>query len=107
MPPDFPARIVCLSDETTETLYLLGEQDRVVGVSGFSTRPPEVRTKPRVSTFTSANVDELPVPFVLQIGLSGNLTFEPGHRRANQGQSRNGHHARGVRHEEMRQDGSQ
>ena len=59
MPADFPARIVCLSDETTETLYLLGEQDRIVGVSGFSTRPPEVRLKPRVSTFNSANVDEI------------------------------------------------
>lgn len=59
MPAEFPARIVCLSDETTETLYLLGEQDRIVGVSGFSTRPPEVRGKPRVSTFNSANVDEI------------------------------------------------
>jgi len=59
MPAQFPARIVCLSDETTETLYLLGQQDRIVGVSGFSTRPPEVRTKPRVSTFNSANVDEI------------------------------------------------
>ena len=59
MSAEFPARIVCLSDETTETLYLLGEQDRIVGVSGFSTRPPEVRTKPRVSTFNSANVNEI------------------------------------------------
>lgn len=59
MSTDFPARIVCLSDETTETLYLLGEPDRIVGVSGFSTRPPEVRGKPRVSTFNSANVDEI------------------------------------------------
>ena len=40
-------------------MYLLGEQDRIVGVSGFSTRPPEVRIKPRVSTFNSANVDEI------------------------------------------------
>lgn len=54
---DYPRRIVCLTDETSETLYLLGEQDRIVGVSGFSTRPPEVRSKPRVSTFTDANVD--------------------------------------------------
>jgi iron complex transport system substrate-binding protein len=59
MTDQFPARIVCLSDETTETLYLLGEQDRIVGVSGFSTRPPEVRSKPRVSTFNAANVDEI------------------------------------------------
>jgi iron complex transport system substrate-binding protein len=56
---DFPRRIVCLTDETTETLYLLGEQDRIVGVSGFSTRPPEVRTKPRVSAFSTANVDAI------------------------------------------------
>ena len=52
---DFPRRIVCLSDETTETLYLLGEQERIVGVSGFSVRPPEVRSKPRVSTFQDAD----------------------------------------------------
>src|SRR5579863_3910813 len=56
---DFPRRIVCLSDETTETLYLLGEQDRIVGVSGFSRRPPEVRSKPRVSGFNSANIDAI------------------------------------------------
>jgi iron complex transport system substrate-binding protein len=47
----FPSRIICLSDEASELLYLMGGQDRVVGVSGFSKRPPEVRTKPRVSTF--------------------------------------------------------
>lgn len=56
---DFPRRIVCLTDETVETLYLLGEQDRIVGVSGFSTRPPAVRTKPRISTFQSANMDAI------------------------------------------------
>ena len=54
-----PRRIVCLSDETAETLYLLGEQDRIVGVSGFSTRPPEVRTKPRISVFRDANFDAI------------------------------------------------
>lgn len=56
---EFPRRIVCLTDETSETLYLLGEQDRIVGVSGFSTRPPEVRSKPRISTFKSANVEAI------------------------------------------------
>lgn len=56
---DYPRRIVCLSDETVETLYLLGEQDRIVGVSGFTTRPPEVRSKPRVSAFSSANIDAI------------------------------------------------
>src|SRR5579871_1334341 len=54
-----PRRIVCLSDETAETLYLLGEQDRIVGVSGFSTRPPEIRTKPRVSAFRDADFDAI------------------------------------------------
>src|SRR5688500_2491505 len=51
----FPTRIVCLTEETTETLYLLGEQDRIVGVSGFTVRPPEARRKPRVSAFLSAD----------------------------------------------------
>ena len=54
-----PRRIVCLSDETAETLFLLGEQDRIVGVSGFSTRPPEVRSKPRISAFRDANLDAI------------------------------------------------
>jgi iron complex transport system substrate-binding protein len=56
---EYPRRIVCLSDETAETLYLLGEQDRIVGVSGFSTRPSEVRTKPRISAFREANLDAI------------------------------------------------
>ena len=55
----FPGRIVCLSDEVTELIHLLGEQHRIVGVSGFSTRPPEVRQKPRVSTFRDANFDAI------------------------------------------------
>jgi len=55
----FPRRIVCLSDEAVELIYLLGEQHRIVGVSGFSTRPPEVRSKPRVSTFRDANFDAI------------------------------------------------
>lgn len=55
----FPSRIVCLSDEASELLYLLGEHDRIVGVSGFSTRPPEVRSKPKVSTFREANFDAI------------------------------------------------
>src|SRR3954469_20906805 len=56
---NYPRRIVCLSDETAEILYLLGEQDRIVGVSGFSTRPPEVRSKPRISAFCDANLDAI------------------------------------------------
>ena len=55
-----PARIVCLSEETVETLYLLGEQDRIVGVSGYAVRPPQVRReKPRVSAFTSADIPKI------------------------------------------------
>lgn len=55
----FPRRIVCLSDEAVELLYLLGEDHRIVGVSGFSARPLEVRSKPRVSTFRDANFDAI------------------------------------------------
>jgi iron complex transport system substrate-binding protein len=55
-----PARIVCLTEETVETLYLLGEQDCIVGVSGFVVRPPEARRdKPRVSAFTSADTGKI------------------------------------------------
>jgi iron complex transport system substrate-binding protein len=55
----FPSRIVCLTDETTETLYLLGEGDRVVGVSGYAVRPPEARKKPRISAFIHAKYDRI------------------------------------------------
>src|SRR6201987_5643185 len=55
-----PSRIVCLTEETVETLYLLGEQDRIVGISGYVVRPPQVRReKPRVSAFTSANIEKI------------------------------------------------
>src|SRR6202035_3838834 len=55
-----PGRIVCLTEETVETLYLLGEQDRIVGISGYCVRPPEARRdKPRVSAFTSANIPNI------------------------------------------------
>src|SRR5271163_2861437 len=55
-----PSRIVCLTEETVETLYLLGEQDRFVGLSGYVVRPPQARReKPRVSAFTSANIDKI------------------------------------------------
>jgi iron complex transport system substrate-binding protein len=53
-------RIVCLTEETTETLYCLGEQHRIVGISGFTVRPPEARKeKPKVSAFTSAKIDKI------------------------------------------------
>ena len=55
-----PQRIVCLTEEPTETLYLLGEQDRIVGISGFTVRPPQARKeKPKVSPFTSAKIDKI------------------------------------------------
>jgi iron complex transport system substrate-binding protein len=57
--PQYPSRIVCLTEETTETLYLLGEGDRVVGVSGYTVRPPEARRKARVSAFINANFDKI------------------------------------------------
>ena len=51
----FPHRIVCLTEEPTEVLYALGQQDRIVGISGFTVRPPRARReKPKVSAFTSA-----------------------------------------------------
>ncbi len=60
MPARYPERIVCLTEETTETLYLLGEQHRIVGVSGYTVRPPEARRdKPRVSAFLSAKTDKI------------------------------------------------
>jgi iron complex transport system substrate-binding protein len=56
----YPERIVCLTEETTETLYLLGEDRRIVGISGFTVRPPRARRdKPRVSAFTSAKIDRI------------------------------------------------
>jgi iron complex transport system substrate-binding protein len=57
--PRYPERIVCLTEETTETLYLLGAGDRVVGVSGYTVRPPEAREKPRVSAFIHARFDKI------------------------------------------------
>src|SRR5262245_52798088 len=55
----YPERIVCLTEETTETLYLLGEGDRIVGVSGYTVRPPEARSKPKVSAFINARFDKI------------------------------------------------
>src|SRR3972149_237256 len=57
----FPSeRIVCLTEETVETLYLLGEDRRIVGVSGYAVRPPQVRReKPRVSAFISADIPKI------------------------------------------------
>ncbi|HKR19480.1 MAG TPA: cobalamin-binding protein [Stellaceae bacterium] len=55
-----PRRIVCLTEETVETLYLLGEQHRIVGITGYTVRPPQARReKPRVSAFNSANIEKI------------------------------------------------
>jgi iron complex transport system substrate-binding protein len=60
MPARYPERIVCLTEETTETLYLLGEERRIVGISGYTVRPPRARReKPRVSAFLSAKTDRI------------------------------------------------
>ena len=56
----YPERIICLTEETTETLYLLGEEDRIVGISGFTVRPSRARKeKPKVSAFTSARIERI------------------------------------------------
>ena len=55
-----PERIVCLTEETVETLYLIGEERRIVGISGYCVRPPEARRdKPRVAAFTSADIPKI------------------------------------------------
>lgn len=55
-----PQRIVCLTEETTETLYLLGEEHRIVGISGYTVRPRRARKeKPRISAFTTAKIDSI------------------------------------------------
>jgi iron complex transport system substrate-binding protein len=59
MNSSYPRRIACLTEETTETLYLLGEQDRIVGVSGYTVRPPEARLKPKISAFTTAKFEKI------------------------------------------------
>ncbi len=55
----YPERIVCLTEETTETLYLLGQGERIVGVSGYTVRPLEARRKPKVSAFINAKFDKI------------------------------------------------
>ncbi len=58
--PSLPRRIVCLTEETTETLYLLGVEELIVGISGFTVRPKEARkTKPKVSTYLDANIEQI------------------------------------------------
>jgi len=75
----YPQRIVCLTEETTETLYLLGQEDRIVGISGFTVRPPRARKeKPRVSAFTEADIEAI---VQLQPDLVIGLTDCPRHNR--------------------------
>ncbi|HEY9531671.1 MAG TPA: cobalamin-binding protein [Burkholderiales bacterium] len=60
MPARYPERIVCLTEETTETLYLLGEERRIVGISGYTVRPPRARhEKPKISAFLTARVEKI------------------------------------------------
>lgn len=60
LPDPYPRRIVCLTEETTETLYLLGQQHRIVGISGYTVRPPQARLeKPKVSAFLNAKIDKI------------------------------------------------
>ena len=60
MTTGYPERIVCLTEETTETLYLLGEESRIVGISGFTVRPARARKeKPKVSAFLTAKIDRI------------------------------------------------
>jgi len=60
MPARYPERIVCLTEETTETLYLLGEERRIVGISGYTVRPARARReKPRVSAFLTARTQKI------------------------------------------------
>lgn len=57
---EYAERIVCMTEETTETLYALGEERRIVGISGFTVRPARARReKPKVSAFTSAKIDRI------------------------------------------------
>ncbi len=55
----FPKRIICLTEETTETLYLLGQGDKVVGISGYTVRPTEARKKPKVCAYITAKFDKI------------------------------------------------
>ena len=57
--PVHPERIVCMTEETTETLYRIGAGDRVVGISGYTVRPPEARRKPKISSFLAADYDAI------------------------------------------------
>jgi iron complex transport system substrate-binding protein len=91
-----PFRIICLTEETVETLYLLGEQDRIVGVSGYAARPAEVRReKARVSAFTSADIPKI-LALEPDLVLSGDRsrTDPRGGRRAGLQSARQRRHAR-------------
>jgi len=60
MLPNLPQKIICMTEETTEWLYLLGQSARIVGISGYTVRPKIARAeKPRISAFTSAKIDKI------------------------------------------------
>ncbi len=99
-----PARIVCLTEETVETLYLLGEDKRIVGVSGYAVRPPRVRKeKPRVSAFISADVPKIlalearPRPHLLRSAGRHRRRVDPQQRRGPRLQP--ARHRRHLRHD--------
>ena len=79
MPARYPERIVCLTEETTETLYLLGEERRIVGISGYTVRPPQARRdKPRVSAFLSAKSAALSASPATRCGRRKRVATSPG-----------------------------
>ncbi len=83
--PPSPRRVVCLTEETTETLYRIGAGDLVVGISGFTVRPPEARRKPKVSSFLDANFERiLELKPDLVIGFS-DLQADLGHELCKRG----------------------
>ena len=73
-------RIVCLTEETVETLYLLGQEAKIVGVTGYAIRPARVRKeKPRVGAFTSADIPRIMElrPDLVTISAGGNTSRRP------------------------------
>ncbi len=88
MADHYPQRIVCMTEEPTEVLYALGEEHRIVGISGFTVRPSRARKeKPKVSAFTSAKIGEI---LKLRTGPGDRLLRYPGRHRARPDQGRRG-----------------
>jgi len=81
--PIGPQRIICMTEETTEWLYLLGQEHRIVGISGYTVRPARARQdKPRISAFTSAKIDKKNTGLATRLrtgffGLAGRYRIDP------------------------------